>query len=143
MLLPISYPLFLIFFFFFFFQAEDGIRDGHVTGVQTCALPICTGCQAWQPVLRPSVVKKTWRPIFQRNAQRYLEELKAKGPGADLVWDFAAPYAAENLRAVTGLHNVTQHDLQRWSQTMIDATGNYADDPVVWAKGEASYNEVD
>src|SRR5690625_3217524 len=28
----------------FFFQAEDGIRDGHVTGVQTCALPI------WQAV---------------------------------------------------------------------------------------------
>src|SRR5207253_5784740 len=28
---------------FFFFQAEDGIRDGHVTGVQTCALPISGG----------------------------------------------------------------------------------------------------
>src|SRR2546427_12324840 len=28
------------FFFFFFFQAEDGIRDLTVTGVQTCALPI-------------------------------------------------------------------------------------------------------
>src|SRR5436305_4005707 len=28
-------------FFFFFFQAEDGIRDADVTGVQTCALPIC------------------------------------------------------------------------------------------------------
>src|SRR3989442_7117750 len=26
---------------FFFFQAEDGIRDADVTGVQTCALPIC------------------------------------------------------------------------------------------------------
>src|SRR5437762_14275673 len=26
---------------FFFFQAEDGIRDTSVTGVQTCALPIC------------------------------------------------------------------------------------------------------
>src|SRR6267143_3262009 len=26
--------------YFFFFQAEDGIRDGTVTGVQTCALPI-------------------------------------------------------------------------------------------------------
>src|SRR5207253_4531956 len=25
---------------YFFLQAEDGIRDGHVTGVQTCALPI-------------------------------------------------------------------------------------------------------
>src|SRR5689334_23873603 len=31
---------FFFFFFFFFFQAEDGIRDGTVTGVQTCALPI-------------------------------------------------------------------------------------------------------
>src|SRR5687768_18018873 len=28
-------------FFIFFFQAEDGIRDVAVTGVQTCALPIC------------------------------------------------------------------------------------------------------
>ena len=31
-----------VFFFFFFFQAEDGIRDWSVTGVQTCALPICS-----------------------------------------------------------------------------------------------------
>src|SRR5438034_5544146 len=30
-------------FFFFFFQAEDGIRDHCVTGVQTCALPISHG----------------------------------------------------------------------------------------------------
>src|SRR5437667_1886780 len=32
---------FVVFCFFFFFQAEDGIRDRDVTGVQTCALPIC------------------------------------------------------------------------------------------------------
>ena len=30
----------VVVFFFFFFQAEDGIRDDLVTGVQTCALPI-------------------------------------------------------------------------------------------------------
>src|SRR5437868_13945486 len=30
----------MLYFFFFFFQAEDGIRDRNVTGVQTCALPI-------------------------------------------------------------------------------------------------------
>src|SRR5438552_15479648 len=30
-----------MFHFLFFFQAEDGIRDDLVTGVQTCALPIC------------------------------------------------------------------------------------------------------
>src|SRR5256885_8601035 len=32
----------MVFCFFFFFQAEDGIRDYKVTGVQTCALPICS-----------------------------------------------------------------------------------------------------
>ena len=32
--------VFFCFFFVFFFQAEDGIRDTSVTGVQTCALPI-------------------------------------------------------------------------------------------------------
>ena len=36
------YVFFFFFLFvFFFFQAEDGIRDRLVTGVQTCALPIC------------------------------------------------------------------------------------------------------
>src|SRR5437870_11060323 len=40
-------------FFFFFFQAEDGIRDGHVTGVQTCALPIlCLGSAARRDIAR-------------------------------------------------------------------------------------------
>src|SRR6266542_6550173 len=39
---------FLYVFFFFFFQAEDGIRDATVTGVQTCALPISR-----RPVKRP------------------------------------------------------------------------------------------
>src|SRR2546426_8764432 len=40
--------------FFFFFQAEDGIRDYKVTGVQTCALPICLCgyAQHGQPDLR-------------------------------------------------------------------------------------------
>src|SRR5207237_6326267 len=33
----------LVVYFLFLFQAEDGIRDSSVTGVQTCALPICVG----------------------------------------------------------------------------------------------------
>src|SRR5688572_33335684 len=37
--------MFFFFFFFFFFQAEDGIRDLTVTGVQTCALPIYEGAE--------------------------------------------------------------------------------------------------
>src|SRR5258708_27122111 len=39
----------------FFFQAEDGIRDDLVTGVQTCALPISTGLSAWTgPIAAPA-----------------------------------------------------------------------------------------
>src|SRR5438034_3233559 len=39
LLLPLG-GLYYVLFVFFFFQAEDGIRDHCVTGVQTCALPI-------------------------------------------------------------------------------------------------------
>src|SRR5205807_5860173 len=42
--------VYVFFFFFFFFQAEDGIRDYKVTGVQTCALPISA---AGRPEARP------------------------------------------------------------------------------------------
>src|SRR5216683_3966574 len=41
------------FYCFFFFQAEDGIRDLIVTGVQTCALPISGGASGPPVVLRP------------------------------------------------------------------------------------------
>lgn len=99
--------------------------------------------RAWQPVLRPGVVKRVWTSMFERNAERYLDEMIEKGPGADIIWDFAAPYSAENLREILGFHNVDQTDLQRWSQTLINATGNYADDPDVWAEGKRSFDEVD
>src|SRR3989449_8039854 len=47
-------------FFFFFFQAEDGIRDVAVTGVQTCALPISLqGAGA----LTASLLKRGARPL--------------------------------------------------------------------------------
>src|SRR2546430_13095802 len=46
--------LLYLLFFFFFFQAEDGIRDLTVTGVQTCALPICL-CQSNKPKHRCNV----------------------------------------------------------------------------------------
>ena len=53
--------------FFFFFQAEDGIRDSPVTGVQTCALPIFQFSRVlssfylfdWLPCLNVTLVPKT------------------------------------------------------------------------------------
>src|SRR3989441_12291332 len=59
-----------MFFFFFFFQAEDGIRDKLVTGVQTCALPI----SMVDTVMRP----EDWQAVY-RGTERHLAE------GADMV----------------------------------------------------------
>src|SRR6185436_21000217 len=45
-------------FGFFFFQAEDGIRDDLVTGVQTCALPIsCRACARPSPPRRVAAAR--------------------------------------------------------------------------------------
>src|SRR5256886_6475767 len=48
--------------FFFFFQAEDGIRDLTVTGVQTCALPISSSSVA-------AVCRRSWNRIVGRPAR--------------------------------------------------------------------------
>src|SRR2546430_9922367 len=55
--------------FFFFFQAEDGIRDLTVTGVQTCALPISTCRIRSATVWCPSTVLVEWKPL-KRNPDR-------------------------------------------------------------------------
>src|ERR1039457_3037632 len=69
------------FFVFFFFQAEDGIRDYKVTGVQTCALPICADhgnepLTAMFPTLKTGAVmqypaKRTLQ--FNTDAIRFLD----------------------------------------------------------------------
>src|SRR5437763_5643946 len=55
------FSFYFFYFFFFFFQAEDGIRDTSVTGVQTCALPI------FQPlvvlVITLTRVDVGWTPV--------------------------------------------------------------------------------
>src|SRR5256886_7864165 len=53
-------------FFFFFFQAEDGIRDLTVTGVQTCALPICEYCYSRRPALDRHLAEVCVRGLKRR-----------------------------------------------------------------------------
>src|SRR2546430_2541832 len=50
---------------FFFFQAEDGIRDLTVTGVQTCALPICSQQLPHDPVAGGFCVASTGRRALE------------------------------------------------------------------------------
>src|SRR5690606_373931 len=59
-------------FHHFFFQAEDGIRDFHVTGVQTCALPISGGGIGRRAWFR-SMCRKVWRFESSPGHHRFTE----------------------------------------------------------------------
>src|SRR5439155_4611958 len=57
----------------FFFQAEDGIRDGHVTGVQTCALPILTAVSKRSAHFRSAAIRlasAAGRPYSETRRER-------------------------------------------------------------------------
>src|SRR5437870_7724001 len=58
----------------FFFQAEDGIRDGHVTGVQTCALPIST-----------TIANAVLSPLISSYVNRLQDRLAEKGYAGDVL----------------------------------------------------------
>src|SRR5215510_1843873 len=61
---------------FFFFQAEDGIRDGHVTGVQTCALPISPASDRRGTLDRCRLlVRRVWRREDRTRGDRIDEDL--------------------------------------------------------------------
>src|SRR5260370_8579331 len=51
-------------YFFFFFQAEDGIRDSSVTGVQTCALPIYLPYNIATPLISNFLVHPELQPAL-------------------------------------------------------------------------------
>src|SRR3712207_8601288 len=62
-----------MFVYFFFFQAEDGIRDIGVTGVQTCALPISAGAVAFVGTIGfIGLVAPHFARYFAGEDQRYL-----------------------------------------------------------------------
>src|SRR5256886_10091708 len=63
---------------FFFFQAEDGIRDLTVTGVQTCALPICVNAGSLE---REFAMKYGFPcpPAMVDSALRYIEIAESEG----------------------------------------------------------------
>src|SRR5262249_58117537 len=66
------------FVMFFFFQAEDGIRDWSVTGVQTCALPIYTERDELnRSAIRRLVVLRPIRVVLTNYPEGKTEELDA------------------------------------------------------------------
>src|SRR6266508_4746821 len=96
--------------FFFFFQAEDGIRDGHVTGVQTCALPISRRCPSRRTVPSRRATRRSVRsppsPIAPSTSTLRAESLLRRScpqapDGFHSLWTHHAP-DGHRLRGLVG-----------------------------------------
>src|SRR5690606_40891079 len=73
----------------FFFQAEDGIRDFHVTGVQTCALPILFHGSGMPSAIRNSLSPWPVMPLPWNTAANMMCRMTgpAKTPGVFIATD--------------------------------------------------------
>src|SRR2546430_8214416 len=83
---------------FFFFQAEDGIRDLTVTGVQTCALPICIVPQASHPA--PAMTRNRFHPTLQAARRFTRRTLLARAAGTVAVAPMILTYGRSEERRV-------------------------------------------
>src|SRR2546426_11131717 len=106
-------------FFFFFFQAEDGIRDYKVTGVQTCALPIWMvavrvdadpGRHVLHLAAQPAVVVAGPRVAFVEHQQRVAPGVARPRPEHRLL-----PHRQDDLAdaAAQGWHDTQERELPR------------------------------
>jgi cytochrome P450 len=98
--------------------------------------------RAAQDPLRPAVVEEHWGPLFQAIADELIDGFAARGH-ADLMGDFAGPFTARCLAAILGITGADDDQLQFWSQALMDGTGNYGDDPDIWARSERAAREID
>src|SRR2546430_9713419 len=130
---------------FFFFQAEDGIRDLTVTGVQTCALPICIAIIAddfayghetaagFQRVFEDhggKVVQKLWPPLNVPDYGSYIAQIK---PNVDAVY---AGFAGAN-----GLRFLKQYKEYGMKQPVLGSMTT-ADEAILRQMGDEALGVV-
>src|SRR2546427_5566553 len=96
--------LLYIFFFFFFFKAEDGIRDLTVTGVQTCALPICNRQKVESAV---------------SNARALLEFQEKEGSFDAFLWEFVGGAPKQNARRSLRQLPARTRESDRMSESLV------------------------
>ena len=82
------------------------------------------------PSISPKTVKNFWKEKFSKNATNLLEALRGNKK-ANLMTEIAMPTSAYMLKVITGLTNMSEKEMDRTSQGMIDGCSNYIGDPLV------------
>lgn len=97
--------------------------------------------KACEEPLRPKAIQQRWAEMLTNVANEFIDQFIDKGQ-AELVSEFADPFAARTLKNVLGLIDASDEDMQKWTRNLIDGTANYGDDPAVWSRADKSGKEV-
>src|SRR5699024_3107419 len=118
----------------FFFQAEDGIRDRNVTGVQTCALPIFSSAtKAAATAIATASARRNRGHSSARNAAAAAAS-RPHAPGSAMYWPASAP-SRENRFQKTYTHTPAAQKPVRLASAEVPEAANAADSSMVsWAR---------
>ena len=97
---------------------------------------------AMAPSFGARALRDSWTGSFQKIADECIAALPA-GEAIDLMETLTAPFAAKCLREILGLRNARASDLIRWSQDLIDATGNVTHDEAIYMHSDRTNHEID
>ena len=96
---------------------------------------------AMAPAFSPKVIRTDWMPQYMRVAEEYVSRLP-RGETVDLFPALAGPYAARGLAILLGIDEASDDDLQHWSQTLIDAAGNFGWQDEPFARSDRANDEM-
>ncbi len=96
---------------------------------------------AMAPAFSPKVIRTDWMPQYMRVAKEYVSRLP-RGETVDLFPALAGPYAARGLAILLGIEEASDDDLQHWSQTLIDAAGNFGWQDEPFARSDRANDEM-
>lgn len=98
----------------------------------------------YYPAISPRKVQATWLTEFAAIADAVLDDFAPSDTGAaDLVKGYATALSGESLKVMTGLTNITFHELDAWSQAMIDGIANYGGEPEIETRCREATSSID
>ena len=97
---------------------------------------------AMASALSPKNLRQIWAPQYEALAEKYLDALP-RGEVVDLFSLLAGPISGRKVANLCGLTQVSDEDMQRWCQTLIDAAGNFGWFQELFDKADKVNDEVD
>ncbi len=97
---------------------------------------------AMMPAFSPKRIQSNWGPLYEQLCHDYIARLPRNEP-VDLFAALCGPLAARILAHILGIPEATDEQMERWSQRLIDAAGNFGWKPDLFALSDKANDEMD